>query len=721
MNKSLNTFTKLRWKNFLSYGKNFTEISLDLNKIVNIIGKNGKGKSIFIDAFHFALTGKPFRKVKMSEIPNTINKKNCIVELELKRGKKKVFIKRGLNPKIFEIKINNKLVDEDSRSLDQQEFLEKLLGFNSKTLRHTVIMSSMNYSPFLKMAAGEKRLFIDNILNISDFTDLSVFVKKRFSLLQTKMSDINITIERLESNLEIIKEANSKFIQNSDTQIKELEEKIKELKNKIDEIKYCDYSDIQKFEKEIKKLNDLKEIDISALKTEYEKEIEIINYQCIHHIKVINEKWKEILVDSEKKYNKKLDGFKEKQEKQNNSHQDLKDNIDDLSDKYHQKSEDLQISLSEVKTKISKEEDQKYFLVENFECPTCRRLIDKKFKDEAFDNLKTIIESLNQNKQNVITQIDALAFTKAIITDKKEKLIIIENKISDFNLNIDEFKSKYNKHISGINSKYSELKSNKKDEINTEISQLKDKNSLKIDEAKNKYDLDIKIKIEELQKIKSKRLENHNLISIWKSTISDYDKQIEQLNNPKVKEVKDESEVLEELNENRKNLEKLNDKGRIYEIAIKLLSDKGFKRFVINKYIPVLNTFVNKYLDLLEAHYRLKFDPAFDVQIVARGYENLSYESFSSGERARCDLALLFAFIELSKLKNSIESNLLVLDEVAENSLDSNGIYGVINIISQLKMKGITTYVISHRSEILDQFDETLEAKKHIFSELIKI
>jgi DNA repair exonuclease SbcCD ATPase subunit len=718
MNKSLNTFTKLRWKNFLSYGKNFTEISLDLNKIVNIIGKNGKGKSIFIDAFHFALTGKPFRKVKMSEIPNTINKKNCIVELELMRGKKKVFIRRGLNPKIFEIKINNKLVDEDSRSLDQQEFLEKLLGFNSKTLRHTIIMSSMNYSPFLKMAAIEKRLFIDDILNISDFTNLSVFVKKRFSLLQTKISDVNITIERLESNLEIIKDVNSKFIQNSDTQIEELKENIKELKNKIDDIKYCDYSDIQKFEKEINKLNDLKNIDISELKTEHDKEIEIIDYQSIHHIKVINEKLKEILTDNEEKYNKKIDGFKEKQEKQNQNHQDLKDNLDDLIDDYHQKSEDLQISLSEIKTKISKEEDQKYFLVENSECPTCRRLIDKQFKDEAFDKLKTIIESLNKNKQNTIDAIDSLAFTKAIINDKKEKIYTIENKISDFNSKINEFKSKYNEHISDINSKYNELKSNKKDKINAEIYQLKDENSFKIDEIKNKYDLDIKFKAEELQKIKSKRLENHNLISIWKETIRDYNKKIEQLNNPKVKEVKDESKVLDELNENRKNLEKLNDKKKIYEISIKLLSDKGFKRFVINKYIPVLNTFVNKYLDLLEAHYRLKFDPMFDVQIVARGYENLSYESFSSGERARCDLALLFAFIELSKLKNSIESNLLVLDEVADNSLDSNGVYGVINIISQLKIKGITTYVISHREEIADEFDMTLEAKKELFSSL---
>ena len=80
-----------------------------------------------------------------------------------------------INGKKTEVEsINGKLIDEDSRSLDQQEFLEKLLGFNSKTVRHTIVMSSMNYSPFLKMSAAEKRLFIDDILNISDFTAFSI-------------------------------------------------------------------------------------------------------------------------------------------------------------------------------------------------------------------------------------------------------------------------------------------------------------------------------------------------------------------------------------------------------------------------------------------------------------------------------------------------------------------------------------------------------------------
>ena len=202
------------------------------------------------------------------------------------------------------------------------------------------------------------------------------------------------------------------------------------------------------------------------------------------------------------------------------------------------------------------------------------------------------------------------------------------------------------------------------------------------------------------------------------SSVGDYRDEIARLENPEVSELKDETEVLAELNDKRKDHDELAERKRIFEMSIKLLSDKGFKTFVVNKYIPLLNKYVNEYLDLLEAHYRLKFDSQLNEKIVARGYEKLSYDSFSSGEKARCDLALLFAFIELAKRKNSVDSNLLVLDEVADNSLDKNGVYGVLNIINRLKSRGYTVYVISHRDEIKDEFDVTLEATKDTFSHL---
>ena len=228
---------KLRWKNFMSYGNSWTEIDLDLNEIVNVIGQNGRGKSVFIDVLHYAMTGKPFRAVKMSEVWNSINKKNCLVELETRRGENEVRVRRGMNPKVFEIWVNGKKKDEDASVADLQKTLERILGFNSKTLRHTIIMSSMNYTPFLKMAAAEKRLFIDDILGVGVFTELSAFVKNRFGLLKAKLTDAEYSIKKLESNLEIIREMNSKVVVNSGEQIALFKTKIKTFEKEIGELK----------------------------------------------------------------------------------------------------------------------------------------------------------------------------------------------------------------------------------------------------------------------------------------------------------------------------------------------------------------------------------------------------------------------------------------------------------------------------------------------------
>lgn len=150
--------------------------------------------------------------------------------------------------------------------------------------------------------------------------------------------------------------------------------------------------------------------------------------------------------------------------------------------------------------------------------------------------------------------------------------------------------------------------------------------------------------------------------------------------------------------------------------TISMLSEKGIKRFIIHKYVPILNGLVNDYLSLLEAPYSIIFDEELDEQIVARGYEKLGYGNFSAGEKQRCDLALLFAFLELSKMKNSVDVNLVFFDEVLDNSLDDRGLEGVFKIFERLKAKGYTIFVISHRDNLDDKFEMTIRVDKKRFS-----
>ena len=204
---------------------------------------------------------------------------------------------------------------------------------------------------------------------------------------------------------------------------------------------------------------------------------------------------------------------------------------------------------------------------------------------------------------------------------------------------------------------------------------------------------------------------NQSMIEKYRKDISDLQKQkSEPMIDIEPFKLKDkEYDIQKEETENLYN--------NILEM-INILSDKGIKSYIIKKYIPILNEYVNKYLEIFSAKYRIAFDENFDIEIFARGYEKLSYGSFSSGEEQRLDLSLLFAFYELGKMKKSINSNVIFLDEISDKSLDSDGIDGLMNIFNSLKRSGKTVYNISHRVEMQDRFDRTLKVNKKMFSKI---
>ena len=127
-------FNKIKWKNFLSTGNKVSEIILDETKTTLMIGTNGAGKSTMMDAISFGLFGKPFRKIKIGQLVNSINRKNMLVELEFKTSGKEYLIKRGLKPAIFEIYIDGEKQDQEAAARDTQDFLEKyVLKMNEKS------------------------------------------------------------------------------------------------------------------------------------------------------------------------------------------------------------------------------------------------------------------------------------------------------------------------------------------------------------------------------------------------------------------------------------------------------------------------------------------------------------------------------------------------------------------------------------------------------------
>lgn len=190
-------FKTVRFKNFGSFGNIFTELQLNKNATTLICGNNGSGKSFaFLDSITFGLFGKPFRKINIPQIVNSINNKQCLVEIEFSKGTDEYLVRRGLNPKIFEIFKNTILLNQDAKSIDYQDILEdQILKMNYKTFTQVVILGSSSFVPFMQLNAADRRSVIENILDINIFTSMNVLLKGRILQFKETIRELNSRIE----------------------------------------------------------------------------------------------------------------------------------------------------------------------------------------------------------------------------------------------------------------------------------------------------------------------------------------------------------------------------------------------------------------------------------------------------------------------------------------------------------------------------------------------
>jgi DNA repair exonuclease SbcCD ATPase subunit len=147
-----------------------------------------------------------------------------------------------------------------------------------------------------------------------------------------------------------------------------------------------------------------------------------------------------------------------------------------------------------------------------------------------------------------------------------------------------------------------------------------------------------------------------------------------------------------------------------YSLIRKLLADDGVKASIIKTYIPLINKHINNYLQSMEFHARFELDEEFNETIYSRYVDNFQYANFSEGEKQRIDLALLFTWRKIARMKNSANTNLLIIDEIFDSSLDDNGTEEFMKILYTLENENI--FVISHKNHMSERFDNVLKFKK---------
>lgn len=559
-------FTKVRWKNFLSTGNAYTEIQLDKHPTTLIIGENGAGKSTMLDAICFSLFGKPYRNINKPQLVNSVNDKQCRVEIEFSIGQKEYKIVRAIKPSVFEIWIDGEMLNQEAATRDYQKYLEdSILKLNYKSFTQIVILGSASFTPFMQLPAAARREVIEDILDIKIFSAMNVVLKQKVTELKDKLV-------QLDAQLMVAKNR----------------------------------ADVQ--QKYIKTLVDDRDAKIADI------EHNILQYNTTIHT------LRDELASHEQVRGVKLEAIA-----------DMADIIEKL-DKLNWSYGDLESALRKVEREIA-------FYHDNDNCPRCKQGIQHEFKQSIIEEHRAELDEIQSAQREIGLQQDELTQRLTEIKKIKHEIDTLATQISDV------------KNEISTNERYIQRLTLEKNDIEQKVGNI---------EAEKQ----------------------------------------------KLKDIAKEAVVL------AKDRSDLNETQHYYDIASVMLKDSGIKTRIIKQYLPVINKLVNKYLTAMDFFVQFTLDEKFSESIKSRHRDAFSYESFSEGEKQRIDLALLFTWRTIAKLKNSASTNLLILDEVFDSSLDNNATDQVMTLLNTIG-DGTNVWVISHKGDALfDRFNHILKFKK---------
>ena len=558
-------FEKIRWKNFLSTGNQYTEVELDSNSTTLIVGTNGAGKSTVLDALTFSLFNKPFRKISKGQLINTVNEKDCRVEVEFSIAETQWKVVRGIKPNIFEIHRNGICLDQFSAVNDQQKWLEQnVIKMNYKSFTQIVILGSSSFVPFMQLTATNRREVIEDLLDIKIFSSMNSLIKDKMRGLRDEIRTLELKKDSLNDKVKMQTEFITELEQQGKNRIQENNTKINNLFGESDN--YV-------------KINEDLENSVHDLTKEQEK----------------------------------VTGATEKLRKLGTIKGTLSNKVATITKKHK-------------------------FFEENTVCPTCKQEIEELIRLNNIGDAQDKIKELQSGYQELEEAIKKEEEREHHFTKLSKEITTLTHGIS-----------KNNTHISGCQRQIRDLES----EIQKLTEQLANRNT----------------EHENLESFKDNLGKTYEALASKKDTINYHD------------------------------------------FSYSLLKDGGVKSKIIKKYLPLINQQVNRYLQMMDFYINFTLDEEFNETVQSPIHDNFSYASFSEGEKMRIDLALLFTWREVARYKNSVNTNLLIMDEVFDSSLDGFGTEEFLKII-RFVIKDANVFVISHKTGMDDRFGSVLKFEK---------
>ena len=231
------TFEKIRWKNFLATGNTFTQVNINESPSHLVVGANGAGKSTMLDALCFVLFDKPFRKITKSQLVNSINERDAVVEIEFTIGSTFYKVIRGRKPNVFEIYRNGTLLDQDAATKDYQKYLEtNILKLNFKSFTQVVILGSSTFVPFMQLGASVRREVIEDLLDIQIFSRMNNILKDRMKDAREILKDCEHKLAMSEKDVSLQKKTIEQMEKMSAKHTGKMQARIQEIDGKIQEI-----------------------------------------------------------------------------------------------------------------------------------------------------------------------------------------------------------------------------------------------------------------------------------------------------------------------------------------------------------------------------------------------------------------------------------------------------------------------------------------------------
>lgn len=385
----------------------------------------------------------------------------------------------------------------------------------------------------------------------------------------------------------------------------------------------------------------------------------------------------------------------------------------------------LKINISENDHKLevvdTKIKSQKKYIRDLTAITTANR----KKKESEIKELREKIKSLTKQNSNLSKSIEELlpTYTDQLqaLTDKKTKLttyntqfktkvkgVVKESKFFEEN----ESCPTCEQTISEDLRKEKLAKTQKKAK---ELNQAMEMASEELSNINSKID-DVNEQISIIQKDQTEMYSNNKSISQFQNQVDNIQTDIDELIN-NTGNMGQANDDLERLNDQKHECQdekyKLNEQASYNRVASELLKDTGIKTKIIKQYIPVINQLTNQYLQILDFFVHFDLDENFQETIRSRHRDSFTYDSFSEGEKQRIDLSLLFTWRQVAKMKNSVATNLLILDETFDSSLDDDGVDNLMKIINSLG-GDTNVFVISHKAELEDaQFEDKLVFSKN--------